>query len=59
MNHKQGPNCPLWCKHREERGIPIIRYNNQRPPTQAQQNRPPQVNVVIVEEVRQIDEPVV
>ena len=28
LNHRQGPNCPLWCKHREERCIPIIRYDN-------------------------------
>ena len=53
LNHRQGPNCPLWCKHRNERGIPIVRFNeNQRqtgPPVN-QQNRPAQANVVIVEE---------
>ena len=53
LNHRQGPNCPLWCKHRNERGIPIVRFNeNQRQtaPTQNQQNRAPQANVVSVEE---------
>ena len=53
LNHKQGPNCPLWCKHREEMGIPIIRYDNQPPLAQVQQNRAPQASVVIVEEVKQ------
>ena len=53
LNHRQGPNCPLWCKHRNERGIPIVRFNaNQRQtgPPANQQNRPAQANVVIVEE---------
>ena len=27
LNHRQGPNSPLWCKHRNERGIPIVRFN--------------------------------
>lgn len=36
LNHRQGPNWPLWCKHREERGIPIIRYDNQPPLVQVQ-----------------------
>ena len=53
INHRQGPNCPMWCKHKNERGIPIVRFNeNQRQtgPNANQQNRPTQANVVIVEE---------
>ena len=53
LNHRQGPNCPLWCKHRTERSIPIIKFNeNQRltGPNANQQNKPAQANVVIVEE---------
>ena len=51
MGHRQGPNCPLWCKHRNERGIPIMKYkDNQRQQGPNQQNRAPQANVVIVEE---------
>ncbi|MCO5558613.1 hypothetical protein L7F22_012199 [Adiantum nelumboides] len=48
-DHRQGPDCPLWCKHREERGIPIIRYDQGK--QQMQQNPTPQTNVVIVEEL--------
>ena len=53
LNHRQGSICDLWCKHTNERGIPIVRFNdNQRQPVQNthQQNRPPQANVVLVEE---------
>ena len=24
--HKCGPDCELWCKHREERGVPVVKY---------------------------------
>ena len=64
IGHRQGPDCDLWCIHRNDRGIPIIRYNNNNndnnvPPPQnqqplPQQQRPPgQVNLVILEEVRE------
>ena len=52
--HRQGPNCELWCKHRTERGIPIIRYNDRqnRNQNQNQQNQPPaQLNIVMLEEI--------
>ncbi|MCO5602281.1 hypothetical protein L7F22_056410 [Adiantum nelumboides] len=47
--HRQGPECPLWCKHRSERGIPIVQYNNRG--NQPQQRPPAQLNAVILEEV--------
>ncbi|MCO5597111.1 hypothetical protein L7F22_051185 [Adiantum nelumboides] len=48
-SHRQGPECPLWCKHRSERGIPIVQYNNRG--NQPQQRPPAQLNAVILEEV--------
>ncbi|MCO5613191.1 hypothetical protein L7F22_067467 [Adiantum nelumboides] len=47
--HRQGPECPLWCKHRSERRIPIVQYNNRG--NQPQQRPPAQLNAVILEEV--------
>ncbi|MCO5557151.1 hypothetical protein L7F22_010709 [Adiantum nelumboides] len=47
--HRQGPECPLWCKHRSERGMPIVQYNNRG--NQPQQRPPAQLNAVILEEV--------
>ncbi|MCO5565206.1 hypothetical protein L7F22_018879 [Adiantum nelumboides] len=47
--HRQGPQCPLWCKHRSERGMPIVQYNNRG--NQPQQRPPAQLNAVILEEV--------
>ncbi|MCO5615011.1 hypothetical protein L7F22_069299 [Adiantum nelumboides] len=47
--HRQGPECPLWCKHRSERGMPIVQYNNRG--NQPQQRPPAQLNDVILEEV--------
>ncbi|MCO5596420.1 hypothetical protein L7F22_050482 [Adiantum nelumboides] len=46
--HRQGPDCSLWCKHRTERGIPIIRYNNK---PESSQQPPVQLNAVILEEM--------
>ncbi|MCO5599353.1 hypothetical protein L7F22_053454 [Adiantum nelumboides] len=46
--HRQGPDCSLWCKHRTERGIPIIQYNNK--PESSQQPLV-QLNAVILEEM--------
>ncbi|MCO5559307.1 hypothetical protein L7F22_012903 [Adiantum nelumboides] len=46
--HRQGLDCSLWCKHRTERGIPIIRYNNK--PESSQQPLV-QLNTVILEEM--------
>ncbi|MCO5574218.1 hypothetical protein L7F22_028000 [Adiantum nelumboides] len=46
--HIQGPDCSLWCKHRIERGIPIIRYPNKPEPSQ---QPPVQLNAVILEEM--------
>ncbi|MCO5566380.1 hypothetical protein L7F22_020057 [Adiantum nelumboides] len=48
-SHRQGPECPLWCKHRSERGMPIVQYNNRG--NQPQQRPPAQLNAVILEEV--------
>ncbi|MCO5595037.1 hypothetical protein L7F22_049074 [Adiantum nelumboides] len=47
--HRQGLECPLWCKHRSERGMPIVQYNNRG--NQPQQRPPAQLNAVILEEV--------
>ncbi|MCO5611768.1 hypothetical protein L7F22_066027, partial [Adiantum nelumboides] len=47
--HRQVPECPLWCKHRSERGMPIVQYNNRG--NQPQQRPPAQLNAVILEEV--------
>ncbi|MCO5576147.1 hypothetical protein L7F22_029955 [Adiantum nelumboides] len=47
--HRQGPECPLWCKHISERGMPIVQYNNRG--NQPQQRPPAQLNAVILEEV--------
>ena len=50
--HRIGPNCQLWCRHREERGRPVVRFNEAgrgrglAPPNQ---NQAPQANVVLVE----------
>ncbi|MCO5602916.1 hypothetical protein L7F22_057056 [Adiantum nelumboides] len=46
--HRQGPDCSLWCKHRTERGIPIIRYSNK---PESSQQPPVQLNAVILEEM--------
>ncbi|MCO5574214.1 hypothetical protein L7F22_027996 [Adiantum nelumboides] len=46
--HRQGPGCSLWCKHRTERGIPIIRYPNKPEPSQ---QPPVQLNAMILEEM--------
>ncbi|MCO5552503.1 hypothetical protein L7F22_006015 [Adiantum nelumboides] len=46
--HRQGPDCSLWCKHRTERDIPIIRYTNKPEPSQ---QPPVQLNAVILEEM--------
>ncbi|MCO5592411.1 hypothetical protein L7F22_046414 [Adiantum nelumboides] len=46
--HRHGPDCSLWCKHRTERGIPIIRYTNKPEPSQ---QPPVQLNAVILEEM--------
>lgn len=54
--HRQGPACELWCKHRNERGIPIVRFNDRQERNANQQNQPPaQLNVVMLEEV--VEEP--
>lgn len=50
--HRQGPDCELWCKHREERGIPIVRYPQAtRGPRPDSATAPPpaQANAIIVE----------
>lgn len=50
--HRQGPACDLWCKHRNERGIPITRFvgnpQDQRGKMPSQQTT--QLNAVIVTE---------
>ncbi|MCO5564585.1 hypothetical protein L7F22_018249 [Adiantum nelumboides] len=46
--HRQGLDCSLWCKHRTEQGIPIIRYNNK---PESSQQPPVQLNAVILEEM--------
>lgn len=52
--HRIGPQCDLWCRHREERGRPVIRYleagrGQRQPPPNQQQQQAPEANVVIVE----------
>ena len=50
--HRIGPLCEMWCKHREERGRPVIRFpeagrGQRQPPGNPQQA--PQANVVLIE----------
>ena len=50
MGHRQGLACELWCKHKNERGIPIVQYNDRQNKNSNQQNVPPaQLNAVLVE----------
>ncbi|MCO5584781.1 hypothetical protein L7F22_038713 [Adiantum nelumboides] len=48
LGHRQGPDCSLWCKHRTERGILIIRYSNK---PESSQQPPVQLNAMILEEM--------
>lgn len=54
--HRVGPDCALWCKHREERGMPVVRFGMQTR-SQDQQLEPSrntaQSNMVLVEETVQ------
>ena len=50
--HRIGPMCELWCKHWEERGRPVIRFQEagrgQRPPP-CNVQQVPQANMVLIE----------
>ena len=50
--HRIGPLSEMWCKHREERGRPVIRFlearrGQRQPPGNLQQA--PQANAVLIE----------
>ena len=50
MRNRQGPACDLWCKHRNERGIPITRFvgNTQDHRGKSSSQQTTQLNAVIV-----------
>ena len=52
MGHRQGPACDLWCRHRTDRGMPVMQYNDRQEGTSNNQNTAPaQLNVVLLEEL--------